>query len=124
MPPNVPHHPRAMFLRASEWMRWLCRSLEMIFPSREYQHGRMAFEGFREHLCAFNAKANTVVLDGGKSGLRDTRALRDLVLAQALQLSNNAHGLANRDSDALLRRAKLLHLRPPIIMRGDCHHLK
>jgi hypothetical protein len=66
----------------------------MIFPPRENQHGRMALEGFREHLCAFDAKANAVVLDSGKSSLWDTRALRELVLAQALQLANDAHGLA------------------------------
>src|SRR5512134_3680238 len=96
----------------------------MIFPSREYQHGRMALEGLCEHLCALNAKANAIVLDGRKSGLWDTRALRELVLAQALQLANDAHGLAYRDGDALLRRAKFLHLRPPIIMRCDGYHLK
>jgi len=84
----------------------------------------MALEGFCEHLCALNSKANTIVLDGRKSGLWDTRAPRELVLAQALQLADDAHGLAYRDGDALLRRAKLLHLRPPIIMWGDGHHLK
>ena len=41
----------------------LCRSLKMIFPSREDQHGGMALEGSREHLCALHTQANTVVLD-------------------------------------------------------------
>src|SRR5205807_8847016 len=47
----------------------LCRSLEVIFPSREHQHCRVALESFREHLCALNTQANAVVLDGGESGL-------------------------------------------------------
>src|SRR3989338_8616292 len=53
----------------------LCRSLKMIFPSREDQHGGMALEGSREHLCALHTQANTVVLDRGKSSLWNARAL-------------------------------------------------
>src|SRR6266571_8376634 len=96
----------------------------MIFPSREDQHGRMALEGSREHLCAFHTQANAVVLDRRKSGLGDARALRELVLAKALELAGDAHGFSGRDSDAFLRGTKLLHLRPPIVMRGDRNHLE
>ena len=63
----------------------------MIFPSWEHQHGRVALEGFRQHLGALDTKANAIVFDGGERGLRDACTLRELVLTQALQLANNAH---------------------------------
>src|SRR3990172_1292775 len=96
----------------------------MIFPSREDQHGGMTLEGSRENLCALHAQADAVVLDRRKSGLGDPRALRELILAKALQLANDAHRFASRDGDAFLRGTKLLHLRPPIVMSGDRDHLE
>jgi transposase len=102
----------------------LCRSLKMIFPSREDQHGRMALEGSREHLCALHTQPNTVVLNRRKSSLGNARAPCELILAKALQLANDSHGFAGRDSDAFLRGTKLLHLRPPIVVCGDRDHLE
>ena len=58
----------------------------MIFPSGEDQYGGMAFKGSREDLCALHAQANAVVLDCRKSGLGNTGALRELILAETLQL--------------------------------------
>ena len=102
----------------------LCRSLKMIFPSGENQYGGMALKGSREDLCALHAQANAVVLDSRKSGLGDAGALRELILAKALQLANDTHGFAGRDGNAFLRGMKLLHLRPPVVMRGDRNHLE
>src|SRR5712691_2849279 len=93
----------------------------MIFPSREDQHGGMALESSREHFCALHAQADAVVLDRRKSGLRNTCTLRELILAKALQLANDAYRFAGRDRDAFLRGTKLLHLRPPIVVRTDSH---
>ena len=39
-------------------------------------------------------------------------------------VANDPHGFAGRDSDALLRGTKLLHLRPPIVVSGDRDHLE
>ena len=93
-------------------------------PAREYKHCGMTPERARKHLGAFDAKANTIVFDRGKRRLRDTTQLGKLILAQTLKLAHNAHRFANRNLDALLGRAKLLHLRSPIVMCGDRHDLK
>src|ERR1035438_8643165 len=87
----------------------LCRSLKMIFPSREDEHGGMALERSREHLCAFHTQSNAVVLDRRKGGLRNASALRELILAKSLQFANDAYRFAGRDGDAFLRGTKLLH---------------
>jgi hypothetical protein len=102
----------------------LGRGFNGHFPAGEYQHCWMTPEGARQHLGAFNAKANTIVFDGGKRRLRNTAQLSKLILAQPLKLAQNAHRFANRNFDTLLRRAKLLHLRPPVVMCGDGHDLK
>ena len=51
----------------------------------------MALEGSRKHLGTLDPEADTIVLDRGKSGLRNASALSELILAQALQLANDAH---------------------------------
>jgi len=45
-------------------------------------------------------------------------------LGKHLRAFNNAHGFADRYSDALPCGAELAHLRPPIVMCGDRYHLK
>ncbi len=81
----------------------------MILPSREDENGGMAFKRTRNYFCAFNPKTNAIVLDRRKRGLRNPRAFRKLILAKALQLSNDADGLTDRDVDAFFRGTKLTH---------------
>ena len=102
----------------------LCRSLKMIFPSGEDQYRRMAFEGSRKDLCALHAQANAIILDCRKSGLGNTGALRQLILAKTLQLADDAHGFASRNGDAFSRGTKLLHLGSPVVMSVDLNHLE
>jgi hypothetical protein len=44
----------------------------------------MTLEGSRKHLGSFYTKANTIILDRRKSGLRDASALGELILTEAL----------------------------------------
>ena len=60
---DVEHNVLSRALQRVGCSSGLCRSLKMIFPSREDQHGGMALEGSREDLCALHTKANAVVLD-------------------------------------------------------------
>ena len=91
----------------------------MIFPSGEYQDGRVAFECLGENLCTLYTKTDSIIFNRGKRGLRNTCAIRELILAQALQLTHDAHGLAHRHGDAFLRGTELTHLRLPIVMGSD-----
>jgi hypothetical protein len=65
--------------------------IQRDLPTREDQHCGMTLEASRKHLRALDPKADTIVLDCGKSGLRNTSALSELILTQALQLANDAH---------------------------------
>ena len=94
MTANVRSHPRVSLLHASVWMRRLCRSLQMIFPSREHQHGGVALEGSRKDFSTLNSQADAIILDSRERCLWNARALRELVLAQTLKLANDAYGLA------------------------------
>ena len=80
----------------------LGRGFNGHFPTWEYQHCRMTPERTRKHLRAFDAKANTIVFDGGERGLRNTAQLGKLILAQTLKLAQNAHRFADRYLDAFL----------------------
>ena len=102
----------------------LGRGLNRHFPARKHQHRRMTTEGTGKHLRTLNAKANAIVLDGGKRRLGDTTQLSELILAQTLKFAQNAHRFANRNLGALLGGAKFPHLRSPIVMRSDGHDLK
>jgi hypothetical protein len=61
------------------------------YPAGKNKHCWMTPEGARQHLGAFDAKANTIVFDGGKCRLRNAAQLGKLILAQALKLAQNAH---------------------------------
>jgi len=82
---------------------WLCRCFSWQHPSWEYQHSRMTLERARQNLGSLHTQANSVVLDGRKGGLGNPRALRQLILAQALELPNNAHRLPDRHCNTLPR---------------------
>ena len=94
------------------------------FPAWKHQHRRMTTERTGKHFRTLNAKANAIVLDGGKRCLGNTTKLGELILAQALKFAQNAHRFANRYFGALLGGAKFLHLGSPIVMRSDGHDLK
>lgn len=102
----------------------LGRGFNWHFPARENEHRRMTPKRARQNLGALDAKANTIVFDGGKRRLRNTAQLGKLILAQTLKFAQYAHGFANRNVDTLLGRSKLLHLRSPIVMCRDGHDLK
>jgi hypothetical protein len=69
----------------------LCRRFDVIFPPGEDQHRGMTLERSRKNLRPLDPKADTIVLNRGKGSLSNARALGELVLAQALQLANDAH---------------------------------
>jgi hypothetical protein len=69
----------------------------------------MALERAREYLCTFHTKAYAIILNGRKRGLRNTGPLGQLILAQTLQLTNDAHRLTDRDAGTLPRWTKLTH---------------
>ena len=100
------HLPRIPAVRCTEM---LCCCISWQLPAGEDKHSRMALQSTSEDLRPLDAKAHTVVLDGGDAGLRDTRQLSQLILAQFLELTNNAYRLANRDGDAFLRGIIIFH---------------
>jgi hypothetical protein len=55
----------------------------------------VALERSREHFRSFDAQAYAIILDRRQSGLWNARVLRELILAETLQLANDAHGLAD-----------------------------
>ncbi len=78
----------------------------------------------REYFRALDAKANAIIFDGGKCRLWDTAEFSQLILAKALQLTQDAHRFANRNRSTLLGGAKILHLGPPTVMCSNGHDLK
>src|SRR5690606_24115446 len=73
-------------------------------------------------LRAFHAKPNTIVLNGRDRRLRDPREGGKVVLTQLLKLAQDPNRLSDGDLNTLLRRTKILHLRPPVVMSGERHH--
>jgi hypothetical protein len=69
----------------------------------------MTLKRSRKHLGSFNPEADAIILDRGESCLRDAGALGELILAKALQLANDAHGLPDRNPESTLGRAKISH---------------
>ena len=57
----------------------------------------MATQCAGQNLGAFDTQPNTIVFDSGKRCLGNAAQLRQLVLAEALQLANDANGLADRN---------------------------
>jgi hypothetical protein len=77
--------------RTSGLAALLCRRRKMTFPTRENQDRRMALERSSKHLGTLNTQPDTIIFDGRQSGLGNASALRKLVLAQTLQLANDAY---------------------------------
>jgi len=84
----------------------------------------MATQRTRENLGPFDSEADAIVLDRRKGRLRHTAPLGELVLAQTLKFPDNANRFSDRDFCAFLRRAKLIHLKSPVIVGGNRHDLK
>ena len=88
----------------------LCGSFLCRIPTGKNQDGWMALQCLGENLRSLHPKTYTVILDRGESGLRYSRQLSELILAQALKLANDPHGLADRHFNSLLRGTKLFHI--------------
>jgi hypothetical protein len=72
----------------------------------------MAFQGAREDLGSFHAKPDAIILNRGEGCLRDASQPSQLVLAVALQFSNDANRLSHRHVNPLSRWAKGIHVIP------------
>src|SRR5712691_8722032 len=77
----------------------------------------MTPQGLSENLRPLDSQTDPIILDRRDRRLRNTRSLRQLILAHPLQLSDDSHRLSDRNRNALLCRTVSLHSRPPIIMR-------
>lgn len=60
-------------------------------PAREYQYCGMAMKHASQHLGTLNTEVDTIVLDTGYGSLRNAALDRKLILAEALQLTNDTH---------------------------------
>ncbi len=67
-------------------------------------------KGAAKHFGALNSKVDATVLDAGNSSLRDAAERRELSLAEALQLADDANRLTRGDVDALLGWNELAHI--------------
>jgi len=94
---------------ASALIDGLGRAFNGQLPTWEYQHGRVATWRSCEHLGALNTKTNPVIFNCRERSLRDATQLGQLILAQALKLTQYANRFADRNLDTLLGRAKLFH---------------
>ena len=79
----------------------------------------MTLQSQGERLGALHSQPHAVVLDRRNRGLRNARALRQLVLTQALEFANDTHGLADRHRYTPPSRTIVLHLLPPIVVSSD-----
>ena len=84
----------------------------------------MTAQRARQDLRSLHTKANSIILNRRKRGLRYAAEASELILAQVLEFAKDSYGLANRDFNALLRRTKLLHLGFPVVVSRDRHDLK
>ena len=64
-------------------------------PSRKNQNGRMAAQRIRQYFGAFDTEIDPAVLNRGNRRLRNTRQLRELILAQLLEFANDADRVAD-----------------------------
>src|SRR6266508_1908996 len=95
------------------------RRFNGLLPAGEHQDRWMATQRTCKHLGTLHTQAHAIVLDSGESCLGNTAELCQLVLAVALQLTNNAYRFPNRDLNTLLRWPKLIHSGSPIVVSGD-----
>jgi len=69
----------------------LCRRFCGQHPPWKHEHSWMTRQSHRERFRPLYPQPHPVVLDRRDRGVRDARALRQLILTQALELSHNAH---------------------------------
>ena len=55
----------------------------------------MALKCVGKHLCPLNAQIDATVLNGGDRGLRNSRALCQLALAEFLKFAQDPHRLTH-----------------------------
>lgn len=79
-------------------------------PAWEYQHSGVALQCGTQHLGAFDTQIDAPIFDAGDGCLRDSTQCRQLRLAEALQLTEDSHRLANRDLDAFFGRNVFVHI--------------
>jgi len=74
-----------------------CRRFIANDPPRKDQHCGVAPQRSREHFRTLHAKIHPIILNSRQRRLRDSRLLRQFVLAQLLELPHDSNRLANRD---------------------------
>jgi len=110
------HLPRIPAVRCTAM---LCRCISWQLPAGEDKHSRMALQSTSEDLRPLDAKAHTIVLDCGDAGLRDTRQVSQLILAQFLELTNDAYRLAcGRSGSWESQPTAEVNITPPISDAG------
>ena len=94
-------------------------SLSRELPAREHQHGGMATQCAGQHFGTLNTQPNTIVLNGRKRRLGNAAPMRERVLTETLELTNDPDGFSDRDFSALLGGTELIHSRLPVIVRCE-----
>lgn len=92
-------------------------------PARKDQYGRVATQGQSKGLRTFHTKIDATVFDAGNGCLRDATQSGQLDLAETLELTDNADGLAGRNIDAFFGRAEIAHSGSPVVVRGYANDL-
>ena len=75
----------------------LCRRFMMDIPTGKYQNCGVALQRSRKNFCSFNSKINAIILNRRNRGLRNTRPLRQFILAQFLEFPENPDRFTNRN---------------------------
>ena len=70
-------------------------------PAGKKQNGRMALQGTCQYLHPPHPQSNPVSFNRGNRRLRKPGHLRQLILAERLQITEDAYGFTNRYIDSL-----------------------
>jgi hypothetical protein len=99
------------------------RGFMLHIPGGEHENGRVTPQRTSENFCPLYTEVHPIPLDGRDGGLRDASELRQLVLAQLLELTHDPDGIPDRDTYPLSGTLRLHNLLPPIVVQSNPHYL-
>jgi len=97
--------------------------LKRNFPAGKYEYGGMAVESTSKNFGTLDPQIDSTILDCGNSGLRNAGKLRQLALAQFLEVAQDPYRFSNRDLYTVFCWAKFFHLRSPVVVGRDMDNL-
>ena len=101
-----------------------CR-LPLHVPPRKDKYSGMHLQCTCKNLRTFDTQIDPVILDRGKRRLRNSRHNSQIILAEFLELTDDANGFAYRHIYRPLGSSKILSVRgsfPPIVVRSQFHN--